>query len=166
MKTLYIMRHGKSSWEGRNLKDFERPLLTTGEKRTKRISQYLLDRAVAPDLIISSHAVRAFETATLIASALNYPRHKIQIESQVYHNGTEGLWSLIFSLPDEKDNVMIVGHNPALTQFVNGLLDEPVDYLPTSAVVSISFKTNKWNELFIADKRINFITYPNQLEKI
>lgn len=164
MKTLYIVRHGKSSWENSDIQDFERPLLLSGEKRTLRIAQFLSDKGVNPDLIISSHAVRAFETASLIASTLDYPRHNIQVESKIYHNGTDGIWSLVFALPDEKNNVMIVGHNPTLTQFVNGLLDNAIDYLPTSAVVSVSFSTKHWKELLVASNKVNFITYPKHLE--
>ncbi|MFO7977826.1 MAG: histidine phosphatase family protein [Bacteroidales bacterium] len=165
MKTLYIVRHGKSSWEDAGIQDFERPLLPTGKKRTLRIADHLLKRPVMPDLIVSSHAVRAFETASLLAGTFNYPRHKIQVESAVYHHGVEGLWSLIFSLPDDKHHVMVVGHNPALTQFVNGLLDRAIDYLPTSAVASFSFFTNHWNEVMLVDKKTNFLIYPSHLEK-
>lgn len=130
-----------------------------------QVADFLVEQSVSPDLIISSHAVRAFETASLLAGALNYPRHNIKIESHIYHQGAEGLWSLVFGLPDNKDHVMLVGHNPSLTQFVNGLLDQSLDYLPTSAVVSVSFFTQHWNELLIAEKKINFITYPEHLKK-
>lgn len=165
MKTLTIVRHGKSSWEDAGIQDFERPLLPVGKKRTQRMAEFLVKRAVVPDLIVSSHAVRAFETASLMAAVFDYPRHRIQVESAVYHHGMEGLWSLVFSLPDDKHEVMVVGHNPGLTQFVNGLLEHPIDYLPTSAVASFTFFTDHWNEVMLADKKVNFLTFPNHLEK-
>ena len=79
MKTLYIVRHAKSSWDQAGLADHQRPLLEKGKKRTKRIIDYLLENNIKADLIISSHAVRALETARIIGYALNYPVDEIRI---------------------------------------------------------------------------------------
>ncbi len=79
MKTLYIVRHAKSSWDHPGLGDDQRPLLEKGKKRTKYVVDYFLENNINPDLIISSHAVRAFETAKIIATSLDYPENKINL---------------------------------------------------------------------------------------
>jgi phosphohistidine phosphatase len=164
MKTLYLIRHGKSSWDDQSLKDFERPLLAIGEERSNMVADFLRAKKVFPDLIVSSHAVRAFETASLLAVALEYPRHNIQVESQIYHGGTDSLWSLVFSLPDHKNKVFLVGHNPTMTQFANGFLEKKIDYLPTSGVVCVSFFTDHWNELLMAERKVEFVVFPRHLK--
>ncbi len=163
MKTLILVRHAKSSWLDPDLQDFERPLLKKGESRANKVAAYLKERQVFPDLIVSSHAVRAFETAKIFAEGLGYPLHEIQVESQVYFSGTSGLQEVVFGLPEEKNTVMMVGHNPAMTQFANEFLEDKIEYLSTSAVVSISFDTRKWEEIPLSIKKVNFIVNPKLL---
>ncbi|MDT8393321.1 MAG: histidine phosphatase family protein [Bacteroidales bacterium] len=163
MKTLYIVRHAKSSWNHPELSDEERPLLEKGKKRTKKIIDYLQQKEIKPDLIISSHAVRALETAKIIAHGLNYPSGNIQVSRQVYHASADNLYDQFFDLRDDVDNLMIVGHNPALTNFANHFLHEKIEWLPTSGVVSVSFNTRIWMNLPVAEPTTNFIIYPKML---
>ncbi len=163
MKTLLLVRHAKSSWKEPGLQDFERPLLEKGKSRTEKVAIYLRERKVFPDLIVSSHAVRAFETAKIFAEVLGYPHHEIQVDGQVYFSGATGLQQVAFGLPDGKNTVIMVGHNPAITQFANEFLENKIDYMPTSAVVSISFDTAEWKEIPLASKKINFVVYPKML---
>lgn len=163
MKTLYIVRHAKSSWENPGLRDHERPLLQKGIRKTKKITDFLLKENVSADLIISSHAVRANETARLIAFALDYPIEEIQIEPGIYSASSESLYDLLFDLPEYCNSVMMVGHNPTFTSFANKFLDRPIDWIPTSGVVSISFNTDKWEEVALAGRETNFIAFPKDL---
>ncbi len=163
-KTLILVRHAKSSWEVATLRDHERPLLPTGINRTNRVASYLMNEGVSPDLIISSHAVRAFETAKILADKLGYPHHEIQIESNIYYFDTEGLMDLTMALPDTKDVVFMVGHNPSMTQFANMFLEEKLDYLPTTGVVSVSFETEQWFQTPMAARRLNFYVSPKMLK--
>lgn len=140
--------------------DQERVLSPSGKKETSLMAGFLSERNISPDLIISSHATRAFETAVILAESLGYQRHEILIESKVYHNTGEGLYNLIFALPDDKDCVMIVGHNPAITQLLNTFLPARTDYLPTAAVARVVIQTGKWEALPLADKEIDFVMHP------
>lgn len=124
------------------------------------MARFLSERNISPDLIISSHATRAFETAVILAEPLDYHRHEILIESKIYHNTAEDLYNLVFALPDDKDSVMIVGHNPAITQLLNKFLHAKADYLPTGAVARVVIQTGKWEELPLADKEIDFVMHP------
>ena len=163
MKTIYIVRHAKSSWDSIDLPDDQRPLLEKGKKRTKKVIDYLLEKDIRVDYIISSHAVRANETARILAHALKYPVENIKIDPKVYFATGDTLLNQFFDLPSRFDAVMIVGHNPSLTHFVNYFISPPIDNLPTSGVVSLSFDTDQWEKVPIASRKTNFIVFPNEL---
>ena len=163
MKTIYIVRHAKSSWDITELPDEKRPLLEKGKKRTKKVIDYLQDHNISVDYIISSHAVRALETAKILARGLKYPEENIKIDSHVYYANGNSLLNQFYDLPSRHHSVMIVGHNPSLTDLVNFFLGKPIENLPTSGVVSISFETDKWEEVPVARRKINFILFPKEL---
>jgi phosphohistidine phosphatase len=163
MKTIYLVRHGKSSWENMNYQDYERPLLKKGINRTRKIAGFLSEKKASPDLIISSHAVRAYETAKLLAEKLNYPVETIQIDENLYSLGQKAMEIILLGLDDSLNEVMLVGHNPDMTNFANQFLSRKIDYLPTTGVVCVQFKTNKWNEVFIVPREISFVITPKAL---
>lgn len=164
MKSLYIMRHAKSSWEYPDLCDEERPLLEKGVKRTHKIIHFLKSKNVTLDLIISSHAVRALETAKMIAGAMNYPEDRIDIRKRVYHGDTDELLKELFSLDDSIESVLIVGHNPGFTRFANYFLNDQIEWLPTSGVVRIDFRAASWNDIVDAAAEKIFLVYPKLLK--
>jgi phosphohistidine phosphatase len=123
----------------------------------------LLHHNISLDYIISSHAVRAHETAQILAHALKYPRENIKVDPHLYYADGDGILNQFFDMPDRYDSVMIVGHNPALTDFVNQFLQEPIENLPTSGIVSISFETEKWEEVPLAKRKLNFMVFPKEL---
>jgi phosphohistidine phosphatase len=163
MKTIYIVRHAKSSWDRADLADEERPLMEKGRKRTRKVIDYLVENNVKVDYIISSHAVRAHETAKLIATGIKFPVEQIVTDHQIYHADSDGILSLCYGFPEQFDSVMIVGHNPTLTDFANFFLDSPVDNIPTSGVISIIFNTDRWNRIPVVSRKTNFILFPKEL---
>ena len=163
MKTLYIVRHAKSSWEYAGLADDQRPLLQKGVNKTLKIARYLQKNNISADLMISSHAVRALETARIIAEFIGYPEEKIIISPAVYHGGSDQLYSELFSLSDDIDSVMLFGHNPTFTSFANHFLDDKIEWLPTSAIVCINFETGQWTDIPNARHKTRFVVYPNEL---
>ena len=164
MKTLYIVRHAKSSWDTPGLADHQRTLLEKGRKRTQYICNYLINAGVKPDLILSSHAIRAAETAKIIAEAINYPIDDILVTDKIYHSDTDDLFDLLFALDNDVESVMLVGHNPTLTYMANHFLDEKLENLPTSGVVCVEFETDKWEELFSASYKTKFVITPRLLQ--
>lgn len=163
MKTIYIVRHAKSSWDISDQPDERRPLLEKGKKRTKRVIDFLHKKKIKVDYIISSHAVRAHDTAKLLAHGLKYPTEEIKIDRQIYYSDGESILDQFYDLPSRFDSVMIVGHNPTLTDLANRFLDKPVDNLPTSGVVSITFDTEKWEEVLLSRRKTNFVLFPKEL---
>lgn len=165
MKTLYLLRHAKSSWQNPDLDDFERPLLEKGLKRSKLIIDYLMDHEIIVDLIISSPALRAQATAEIFARALNYPIDEIKKDKKLYFGDSDAYYEQFFDVPKHVNSMMLVGHNPSITNFANQFLEKKIDFLPTSGLVSISFDTDQWEKAGIAKRKINFVVYPRMFRK-
>lgn len=166
MKTLYLVRHAKSSWDYPELSDEERPLLEKGKKRTKKMIDYLLTTNARMDLIVSSHAVRARKTAEIFAHAFQYPVNQIKIDHLIYKGGERQLDNQFFDVPQEINHLWIIGHNPTITNFANRFLDDKIDYLQTSGVVSIQFDTDNWENIDNTIRSVNFIMYPRKLKQL
>ncbi len=146
MKTLVLIRHAKSSWKFPELKDMDRPLKKRGLKDAPLIGKVLKDLHVAPDLILSSPAVRAITTAKIMAKETGFDETKIVTESKIYLESKSKLLKVINQINDQHNTVFLIGHNPGLTDFANMLLSESVDDLPTSGVIGIQFESDNWSE--------------------
>ncbi len=164
MKTLYIARHAKSSWEDFSLPDHDRPILPKGEKRTRTVGQKLKSLGEVPDLIISSTAKRARQTANILAAELNYPEDKIELNENLYHAWDDKIFSELYGLNNDVNSVMIVAHNPGLTDMVNNFTEDFIYNLPTSAVAKITFLTDRWEDTNMAKYKLEFILTPKMLE--
>jgi phosphohistidine phosphatase len=160
MKTLLIVRHAKSSWDYPGLDDLQRPLLEKGIKRTKKATEYLQVKNVIPDLIITSSAVRARETANLISQGLKIASDKTIEDQRLYFADAEHILDMLYDLPGDVDKVMIVGHNPALTNFVNRYLKDKIDVLPSSGIVALKLHTQDWVNAGACKISVDFVVYP------
>jgi len=163
MKTLYLVRHAKSSWENENLADDQRPLMSKGIKKTRLIVDFLISRKTRIDLIISSQAVRAYETAKILARGLNYPAEKIRIERKIYDGLYDRILDVIYGTGNETDSMMIVGHNPTISSVANLFLHPGIEDMPTSAIVCLSFDTNKWENIPSVEAKKVFVVSPKML---
>ena len=164
MKKLFICRHAKSSWDFPELGDRQRPLIKTGIARTKRVIGYLNKKNQSAGLIISSPAVRALDTAKLVAEGIGYPADMIRIEKVIYEGDYENILDLVYGVPDEIESVMIFGHNPHLTMLTNFFTRPEIDNLPTSGIACFSFKTDRWNDIPSCSRETEFIIYPRMLK--
>lgn len=121
MKTLYLVRHAKSSRDAPMLPDKDRPLNDRGKRDAPRMAKQLAKRDVKPDLILSSPARRALTTAELFAKNLNYKVNDIVIDKRLYATSPEGLLEVIREYGDKPKRVMLFGHNPELTELAHRL---------------------------------------------
>ena len=165
MKTLYLIRHAKAAIEARKEKDMDRPLLAKGLKSTRYIIDFLNDNHAVVDHIMTSPAKRAYETACIFAHALNFPSENIKIERAIYSGDADKIADLFYDLSKKIEKLMIVGHNPSITNFANLFLPEPIDYLPTSGLVCIEFDTNLWDKIWEAKIITNFVITPSILKR-
>lgn len=160
MKTLYLFRHAKSSWSFDDLSDQERPLNDRGRDDAPAMGQALAKRRICPDLIVSSPAVRAMSTAVLVAREMKYPHDKIVVESGIYGADTDDLLAIIRDLPDSAASVLLVGHNPTITETANTLSPSAVNEMPTAAVVCLRFECAKWEEVSKMNAEFYFYDHP------
>ncbi len=167
MKTLYLIRHAKSSWDNPKLGDFERPLNERGKKDAPRMGRRLKEKRVHPDVIITSPAVRALETCKAIAASLNFPPSKIELDKNLYHADEDQILKRIQNLKDLNDQeevVLLFGHNPGLTYFANLLLNESIDNIPTCGVVAAQLNIKTWKEAAFGCGKLLFFDFPKNRE--
>lgn len=146
MKTLFLVRHAKSSWDDPSLADHERPLNDRGKRDAPKMGERLARRGVTADLILSSSAVRALTTARIIAEKIGYDPKSIVADRRIYGAQVSTLLYLIQELDDEHERVMLFGHNPELTELAHRFSGDIGD-MPTCAVVELTFDTPRWADI-------------------
>ncbi len=160
MKNLILIRHAKSDWT-LNQDDFDRTLAQKGIENTKRVAAESREFLPTGYIIFSSAAVRAKETAILFAKTLDYPLQEIQFIDALYTFDERQLEIQVRKLSDQYRNVILFGHNEAITNFVNKFGDMYIDNVPTSGFVWLKFQATHWNS--IEKGTINKIIFPRDL---
>jgi phosphohistidine phosphatase len=150
MKTLLILRHAKSSWNGPVRDDHERPLNDRGVRDAPRVGAMLRDHGLIPDVIVSSDAVRARLTAEAVVDAAGYSG-QILLDRQLYLADPADILSVLRDVPENADIVMIVGHNPGLEDLVELLTGEAHD-MPTAALARVVLPVDSWRGLDLATR--------------
>jgi phosphohistidine phosphatase len=146
VKTLLVLRHAKSDWADSSLDDRERPLNARGRRDAPRMGDLLRDVQLVPDLIITSDAVRAHSTALAVAEAAGYARD-IAVDPRLYLASPEDIAAVLNTLPNANAaTVMIVGHNPGVTDLLYLLTGEQHD-MPTAALAQLTLPIEEWGEL-------------------
>jgi len=161
MKRLFLIRHAKSSWDDAALPDKDRPLNDRGRRDAPKIGERLAKRGVKPDLILSSPAVRALETAEIIARKLDYRRKDIIVDDRLYAVEADDLLEVIRELGAQLKSVMIVGHNPELAELAQRLSGEITD-MPTCAVAEFGFEAKSWTEIGKIEPATVALDYPKK----
>lgn len=163
MKQLFVIRHAKSSWKNISLADYERPLNKRGMRNIPEMADFLTSRYDKIDTFVSSHAVRAHETAKGIATGFGYPTDNIHIDESLYHAGPIQIMGVVKSLSDKHHSAAIFGHNPGFTDFVNALTGSMIDNVPTCGVAVIDLPIKKWSKAAFGNGDLALFTYPKAL---
>jgi phosphohistidine phosphatase len=150
MKTLLVLRHAKSSWNDPELDDHERPLNERGRRDGPRMGQLVREYGLIPDILISSDAVRARLTAEAVAEAARYAG-EILLDPRLYMASPADILSLLRTVRDNAETVMIIGHNPGLEELVRQLTGEWQD-LPTAALAHIVLEIDQWRDLKLSTR--------------
>lgn len=146
-KTLYLVRHAKSSWKDSSLDDRDRPLNKRGRRTAPDMGQRLVAQGHHPELMISSPANRAHSTAKIIAAEIGYDPSLIRLDEALYFSGVFSMCEVVEALGERYDSVMLFGHNPAMTSLLNALSDASVANMPTCAIGIIRFDIETWSDL-------------------
>ena len=144
MKTLTLVRHAKSSWKDRMLRDRDRPLNKRGKRDAPVMGQRIAAAGIRPSLIVSSPAVRAWTTAKVIAGELDYPLEFLQREDDLYLASLDNWLDVVAAQDENFNSIMLFGHNPGLTDFANYLSPGLTHNVPTAGVVSVNIDREDW----------------------
>lgn len=145
MKELILVRHAKSSWKDPTLRDHDRPLNKRGKRDAPEMGERLARSGRDPDLMVSSSAVRALDTARAIAGKLGYPCERIAASERLFHAGVAELLQVIQGVDDSVDSLMLFGHNPGLTDLANHIGPREILNMPTCAVLHLRFQADIWS---------------------
>jgi phosphohistidine phosphatase len=163
MKKLLLLRHAKSSWDDARLADFGRPLNGRGRKAAPLIGDFMRARQLWPDLIISSPAARARETVALVLEASGI-KTELRYDERIYEATAGRLLEVISEVGDEKQEVMLVGHNPGFENLLERLTGESLR-VPTAALARIVLDADRWNEAGARGGRLEWLVKPKELAK-
>lgn len=164
-KILYLVRHAKSSWKDASLDDFDRPLNKRGKRDAPEMGRRLAKEDIVPKLIISSPAERAKKTALAIAKAVGYDTSNIQWEENLYHARPVDLLRQVHTASDQSNSLMLIGHNPGLTDFCNDLSPEEIENIVTVGIVCLKFEVDKWKGISLAKTgKLAWYDYPKKVK--
>ncbi len=142
MKTLLILRHAKSSWKDEKLTDRDRPLSKRGKRQAPEMGEMLRSLAIIPDVLLSSPARRARDTAVLVAEKCGYAG-EVEFVNDFYPGGRQEYLQVLNNLPDDVECVLVVGHNPGLEDLLAMLLRR-AEVLSTAALAQVSLPVEHW----------------------
>jgi phosphohistidine phosphatase len=161
MKQLILLRHAKSSWKNSTLDDADRPLADRGERDAPRMAARLKNRGAHPTLLLTSPARRALRTAEIVGLALGLGAAQLRTVPELYLASPEDIRGVLAAQDDKHDCVLVVGHNPGLTELVNELLPGlALDNLPTTGVVGMELATAHWRTAARMSGRLEYLDYP------
>jgi len=164
MKTLYLLRHAKSSWAIPGQKDYDRPLNDRGMRDAPAMGARMRERGYEIDLVVSSPAARALSTACIICAELGLEPNSIVQDRQIYLAGSAKLLHLISFFDESKHSALLVAHNPALTDLANELAHASIDNIPTSGLVSIALPIEYWAQIVPGIGKVLDFDFPKNPE--
>tara|TARA_Y100000782_G_C10185078_1_gene266033 strand:+ start:1974 stop:2477 length:504 start_codon:yes stop_codon:yes gene_type:complete len=162
MKRVYLVRHAKSSREDSRLNDFERPLNERGESDAALMAEVLKKRKIHPDKIICSSSKRTLQTAHIFAKILGYKKEDIRVTDKLYLTPTKDYIKKIQQLNPDFESVLIIGHNPSLTELANDLSGSFIDNIPTCGIVSILYKDDGWGAVGRLHGKMSNFDFPKK----
>jgi phosphohistidine phosphatase len=161
MKKLLLLRHAKSSWDDASLADFDRPLNGRGRRAAPLMGNFMRERLLRPDLIISSPAQRARETIALVLEASGLET-ELRYDERIYEATAGRLVEVLEGVEDDRQEVMLVGHNPGFENLLAHLTGETLR-VPTAALARILLNAEKWGEAGGRGGRLEWLVKPKEL---
>lgn len=161
MKKIILIRHAKSSWDNPWLNDHDRPLAERGLDDAPKMAKRLKKRGIQPDLMISSTALRALDTAKIIAKELGYSKDKIVQESSLFHASPHSILKIIRMQKDSHNTLLVFGHNPGLNDLIT-FLGGDIENLPTAGQYGFKVNSEHWAELKPETVETWFVDFPKK----
>jgi phosphohistidine phosphatase len=169
-RTLLILRHAKSDRDGAPADDFARPLARRGRRAAPRIGRWLQVHGPVPDLVLSSPALRARQTAEVVTEALDVPAERIQFDDRLYLATCDTLLDVLAGCPSRTRTLLLVGHNPGLEELLEYLCAEPPPrntagkLLTAGALARLTLRQD-WKKLEARSAELLELARPRELDK-
>jgi phosphohistidine phosphatase len=161
MKTLYLLRHAKSSWNDPSLQDFDRPLNGRGLEAAPLVGRLIRKRKLRIDLLLGSPAARARQTAALVTEAAGLAT-ELRYDERIYDADAARLLEVVSQVRESANAVMLVGHNPGMEELL-GVLTGETHHMPTAALACIMLDTEKWGKVRERTGRLEWLIRPKDL---
>jgi len=162
MKRLLLMRHAKSSWGDPSLADFERPLNERGRKAAPLVGRFMRKQRLRPDLILSSPAERARQTAALVIESAGLAA-PLRYDERIYEATPSRLAEVVSQVEETVGELLLVGHNPGLAGLLELLAGES-RHVPTAALARVALDVEKWGRLREGVGRVELFVRPKDLD--
>ena len=168
VRTVILLRHGKSSWSDPTLSDVDRPLAPRGERAARRIAKHLRRKRIRPAVVLCSPSLRTRQTLEAIEPSLDKDC-SVEVVTELYAASEEDLLEQLRALPDSADSVMLIGHNPGLQELALGLASGGVDRpkleekFPTGALATLVVGSDSWATLAPGKAELVDYVVPRQL---
>ena len=161
-----MIRHAKSSWDDLGARDFDRDLNSRGLHDAPEMGRRLAVKNIHPDAFLVSTANRARATASLIASELGFPEQEIQFRDELYLASPAEILKQIRQVPDQIQTLVVVAHNPGITELANRMARTYINNIPTSGVVMMQMPVEQWQHAGGRGAELLDFDYPKKPEKI
>lgn len=160
IKTLFVLRHAKSSWDDYEKSDFDRPLTSRGINDISKLALARENELREIEVIVSSPANRAVHTTITLCGVAKLPLSIITLNDHLYETTEQVVNKIVNNLPADKSCAMIVGHNPTFTYFVNGFISQQIENLPTGGLVRLDFSATSWRDLHRNNLQSSWFDFP------
>jgi len=166
VKTLYLIRHAKSSWNIPGISDIDRPLNERGYNDAHEMAKRLRKKTLSVQtnsfgaIIVSSPAIRAISTALIFARTFNMDPSQIQLHPMLYESSSKNYLSVISSLSDTQNIAFVFGHNPIITETANLLGGTELVGMATTGIVGVEFDALTWKQAISSLGKMTFYDFP------
>ena len=159
MKTLYVVRHAKSSWEYHELPDMDRPLKGRGIRDAHLMASWLQDLLTTAPVLYSSPATRTLHTAMIFARTLGIPLDEVRVAESLYSASHLDIAAFLRGIQGEPGSIMLFGHNPGMSEFITDCVPGFTENLPTGGVAVLQFEISSWNDLG-SEAELRYFDFP------
>lgn len=161
MRSLYLLRHAKSSWKDDSIPDFDRPLKKRGREAAEKVGKRLGKERFSNPVLISSPALRTRETTGIVLKASNL-KVPVSFDERIYEADLSQLLTVVADVESDKMELVLVGHNPGMEYLVDFLTDSGQN-MPTAALAKIILETASWDSVERGAGRLEWLITPEDL---
>lgn len=164
MKTLFLLRHAKSSWDDPTLPDIERPLNARGMRAAELLGTHIRKQNLSFDLVLSSPAIRARETIEIVLKTAKM-QTDLRYDQRIYEASSIALIDVISQIEEDRKTAMLVGHNPGMEKLLE-ILTGGIIHVSTGTLARIELKASRWAGMIESPRTLEWVVKPKELAAV